>query len=52
MNDFDMNAVIGHETRKDHLAAGRSLDGAKHQTRLARAGRSTDEESSRAYQDR
>jgi hypothetical protein len=52
MNDFDMNAVIGHETRKDQLAAGRSLDEAEHQARLARAGRSTDEESVRPHQDR
>ena len=52
MNDFDMNAVIGHETRKDQLAACRSLDEAEHQARLARAGRSTDEERARAHQDR
>lgn len=52
MNGLDMNAVVGHETRKDQPAARRGLDEVEREPRFTRAGRSANEEGPRANQDR
>ena len=50
MSGLDMNAVVGHQTRKDQPAARRRLDEVEREPRLARAGRSANEDGTRADQ--
>jgi hypothetical protein len=52
VNGLDMNAIVGHKTRKDQPAAGRGLQQVEHEPRFARARGSANEEGPRARQDR
>jgi hypothetical protein len=52
VNGFDMDTVVGHQTRKDQPAAGGSVEEVEHEPRFSGARGAADEKGPRTCQDR